>query len=204
MITCYKCNETKPDSDFNWYDKKRGKRQTMCRKCFSEYNKKRYASDPDRFKADARKYKRENPASVLETRIRICAKNPTSRNAARVVEAALNSGALTRQTFCSGCGASSDDVKIEAHHSDYTKPLSVVWLCPSCHSVLDIERRRREGKPYYSQCKKVICVETGTEYESIKLAASDVGVSCSSLSQCLSGKSSTSAGFHWKYASEVI
>lgn len=200
MITCYKCKETKPDSEFNWADKKKGKRQTLCRKCFSEYNKQRYASDSERFKSAVRSYRETNPESVLQTRIRTCEKNPTSRNASRVVNAALKAGVITRQTYCSGCGASSRDVKIEAHHSDYTKPLSVVWLCPSCHSLLDIQRRRREGKPYYSACKPVICVETGVRYESMKLAAADVGIASSSLSQCLSGRSKTAAGYHWEYS----
>ncbi|UTI65577.1 hypothetical protein NBH00_05050 [Paraconexibacter antarcticus] len=30
---------------------------------------------------------------------------------------------------CASCGAS----KVEAHHTDYSKPKEITWLCPTCH-----------------------------------------------------------------------
>ena len=44
------------------------------------------------------------------------------------VRKALKMGVLARQR-CSDCGAE----KTDAHHSDYDKPLEVIWLCKSCH-----------------------------------------------------------------------
>ena len=29
---------------------------------------------------------------------------------------------------------------VQAHHEDYSKPLEVIWLCPSCHAVTDRQR----------------------------------------------------------------
>ena len=39
-------------------------------------------------------------------------------------------GTLIRPTVCSECGQGG---KIYGHHTDYTKPLEVVWLCVKCH-----------------------------------------------------------------------
>jgi predicted DNA-binding transcriptional regulator AlpA len=44
------------------------------------------------------------------------------------VAKAVSAGRLIRQP-CEWCG----NAKAEAHHSDYTKPLHVQWLCRSCH-----------------------------------------------------------------------
>lgn len=143
---CSECGRELPLSDFN---KKRSNRdgfQDRCRKCFSEYNKKRYASDPDRFKRDVARYRTENPSACLGTRLKACAKNPTKRNARRAVEAAIAAGRLKNPHVCFGCGCEEGEHRIEAHHHDYTKPLDVVWLCTPCHRRMDIQRRIREGE----------------------------------------------------------
>lgn len=41
---------------------------------------------------------------------------------------AIRSGKLKRLP-CEKCG----NKKVEAHHHDYSKPLSVFWLCDGCH-----------------------------------------------------------------------
>ena len=54
----------------------------------------------------------------------------------------------------------------------------------------------------YSFAKKVICVETGIIYNSIKEAAKAVNVAKSNISGCCRGKQKASAGYHWKYYKE--
>jgi len=39
---------------------------------------------------------------------------------------------------CERCGS---DGKVEMHHTDYDKPLQVVWLCPPCHRREHDEQR---------------------------------------------------------------
>jgi len=36
---------------------------------------------------------------------------------------------LIKKTDCANCG----NIRSEAHHTDYTKPLEVIWLCRPCH-----------------------------------------------------------------------
>ena len=53
---------------------------------------------------------------------------------------ALRKKVVIRPSECKRCGNSSG--KIEGHHSDYTKPLSVEWLCKRCHTDEHTRLRR--------------------------------------------------------------
>lgn len=99
---CSRCGRELPTTEFNWANRATGKLQGMCRSCCSRYNKARYASDRERFKADVRRYKSENPEKVLETRLETNAKCPTKLNAQKCVEAALKCGAIVRPDVCWG------------------------------------------------------------------------------------------------------
>lgn len=48
-------------------------------------------------------------------------------------------------------------------------------------------------------CRKIMCVETGKIYESIKFAEIEIGVQ---LRRCLIGKVNKAGGYHWKYVEE--
>lgn len=51
------------------------------------------------------------------------------------VARAIRSGLLIRPEYCSVCYFINEDIRIEAHHSDYSKPLDVIWMCTSCHRI---------------------------------------------------------------------
>ena len=53
-----------------------------------------------------------------------------------IYTSALRSGALNRPSECSVCGKKC---KPHGHHTDYSKPLDVKWLCRKCHA--DAHRR---------------------------------------------------------------
>lgn len=53
------------------------------------------------------------------------------RWATRRLERSIARGLMIRPKSCSVCGC---DGKINGHHDDYNKPLSVRWLCSSCHA----------------------------------------------------------------------
>lgn len=58
-------------------------------------------------------------------------------HAQNILEAAIKAGIVTRKGQCETCGSSGfmrdGRSSIQAHHSDYNKPLSVSWLCQKCH-----------------------------------------------------------------------
>ena len=149
MKICKKCGRYLDESRFGKNSTNKDGLQYFCKECFSEYNKKRYASNKEKFRADIKKYKEDNPDKVLATRLKIAKENPTGKNCYRAVDAALKAGVLVRQDYCSGCGCSNKEHRIEAHHARYDDPLNVIWLCTPCHRRMDAERRKREGlKPY--------------------------------------------------------
>lgn len=59
-------------------------------------------------------------------------KNPEAYKAQTAVGNALRDGKL-RRLPCAMCGTTTN---VHAHHSDYTKPLMVRWLCAKCHRRL--------------------------------------------------------------------
>lgn len=63
-------------------------------------------------------------------------RNPEKLAAHKIVAKAKELG-LLELGLCEKCGT---DRNIHAHHEDYSKPLSVVWLCSSCHGKLHYRR----------------------------------------------------------------
>ena len=200
-IRCYKCGQYKPETEFSWANREAGVRQSMCRACFSAYNRDRYQRMREEIKEKVKDYRENNPDKVFQTRLRTYQKHPSDSNFYKLVYAALASGVITRPSRCAICG--DEKGRIEAHHEDYSRPLDIIWCCPKCHDRLDQERRMREGRPYHSRVRSVICVETGEEYPSIASAARAVGRKPNSISQCLGGRCKTSAGYHWRYADDM-
>lgn len=75
------------------------------------------AVDPDRFRSREREASRRR---VIDGKVL----------ARRTLNNAVKRGELTRPDSCEDCGEAT---KVTGHHDDYTKPLSVCWLCYACH-----------------------------------------------------------------------
>src|SRR3990170_8594511 len=69
--------------------------------------------------------------------------NPEKVRAERKLRYAVKCGLLIRPSTCSMCG---DGGKIHSHHSDYTKPREVIWVCSLCHSDIHAQDRRESIK----------------------------------------------------------
>lgn len=152
-MKCRSCLLTKRQDDFYKSNK------TRCKECikasvrqnrldnleyYRSYDRKR-ASRPDRVAA------REAYAQTPEGRIagarakkRWAAANAIRRQAHQAVNNAIRSGKLSRQP-CFICGK-----KAEAHHPDYSRPLSVTWLCPEHHK----EAHRQAAEILYAAGKR--------------------------------------------------
>jgi hypothetical protein len=80
--------------------------------------------DVDRFSTPERK------AWLSERQRRYRAANPIKNAARAAVAKAISSGCLTKMP-CEVCGSTDTD----AHHDDYSMPLSVRWLCRVHHLI---------------------------------------------------------------------
>lgn len=99
-----------------------------------EYGRKTYAKHREATAASARqRYKRDPTKKREYQRAQWHSLKFLSR---RFLSDALRYGHLTKPDACSTCGVVLPSPFIHGHHTDYTKPLDVVWVCTACHGKL--------------------------------------------------------------------
>lgn len=57
--------------------------------------------------------------------------NPEKARARDVVNGEVRAGRIVKPVTCERCGFKC---KLQAHHSDYSQPLNVEWVCVTCHA----------------------------------------------------------------------
>ena len=130
MKTCFKCNETKPFSDFYKHSAMTDGHLNKCKSCTkSDVNKHRSeniekirAYDRERAKHPDRIQSNINQTKMWRSQ------DKRRAYAHSQVSQAIKNGKLIKIP-CEKCGCE----KSLAHHEDYDKPLDVVWLCQPCH-----------------------------------------------------------------------
>lgn len=148
MKICTKCKIEKPLSEFY----KRPNRPlgvcSQCKKCTSlltlkaskQYRKtetgrrnsilalRRFAKkNPEKIKEYRNKWRNSNPLAYKSDYEKA---DPYKLRARYTLRNAIASGKIIRPKICSECGWEG---MIHGHHSDYSKPLDVEWLCSLCH-----------------------------------------------------------------------
>lgn len=140
-ITCRVCGDVKPSSEF--YQSVVRKCGTIgeCKDCTKERVRARARTNPAVQAYDRERSKCEKRQAL---RARISAqwreKNPLAYKAQTAVSNAVRDGKITKEP-CLFCG----DPHVHGHHRDYSKPLSVIWLCPKCHHRLHAAFPETEG-----------------------------------------------------------
>jgi hypothetical protein len=61
------------------------------------------------------------------------------------------------------------------------------------------EEHKKKIRDGSTACKKILCVETGVIYKSIREAERQTNISRSSIGEVCSGKRKSAGGYHWKY-----
>ena len=145
MKTCYTCLKAKSISEFYANKKSADGFDGLCKECAKAAMIRRYYE------------KRQDPAWVLKERrrgrlksanqrkrgLRQRRNNEADRDRTRryriiykdrflahcVVRNAIRLGTIVKGP-CEQCG---NPKRVHGHHDDYTKPLEVRWLCPTCH-----------------------------------------------------------------------
>jgi hypothetical protein len=144
MKVCKTCGVEKPLDEFYRESKLRWKPD--CKPCYDTKRKqwKVFGGPRDRSGVGQQTSERyaENPGKHRRQNSSYKARNPDKIRARLIVAMRVYRGTLKRPTSCERCGV---ECKPDAHHTDYTKPLYVDWLCKSCHRAADIELQRRSA-----------------------------------------------------------
>jgi len=135
---CTRCKELKPPTSFY----KNGKKlQSRCKPCHNIVSNElrnpilRGLSEARRsLRRGSRSHYKRDRQKISEYRRQWEIKNPEKMKAHRIVHRSIKRGDLIRPNICEKCGKSG---RIEASHTDYSKPLWVEWLCPKCHRRKD-------------------------------------------------------------------
>lgn len=142
MKKCFKCGACKALHDFYKHRKMRDGHLNKCKECTKkDVIKYRRENDSvreyDRVRAKSPK-RREN-STLINKRWR--KENPEGYKAHSAVSNAVRSGILVKSP-CEVCGCE----RVHAHHDDYSKPLSVRWLCALHHHRFHSEERKENDK----------------------------------------------------------
>ena len=54
-----------------------------------------------------------------------------------LVDKAYSKGLIIKPPFCEQC---EEDKPLDKHHSDYSNPLEIIWLCRKCHTRLHAQQ----------------------------------------------------------------
>ena len=140
---CKNCNETKNIADFYKNKSQKDGLQWECKKCTLIFVRRYKARHPERIiqkrieTFEKRKkwmddWRSRNKEKYVLYSQRTQEKYKEKRLAVRKLNLAVKHEKINRPKKCSSCGNSG---RIEGHHEDYNKPLSVIWLCKKCHML---------------------------------------------------------------------
>ncbi len=129
MKICTKCKLRKRESDFStrWNSKRL---ESWCRHCLN--HRVRCPVKAGKYQRNYRA-KPSNRAKYNSTVKRWKLRNKIKVSAQSKILTATRNGSIIRPLKCSKCGAPCVP---HGHHADYSKPLSVEWLCVKCHAKI--------------------------------------------------------------------
>lgn len=135
---CSRCGSTLPLDMFYKNPLTQDRRGSWCKLCEKARDRTDYTAKyraTDAYRTAFAKYRSTGKAKATSDAYvkRAKAVSRVKFAAREKVSAAVKSGVLIRPDGCEACGSSG---MIHAHHHDYSKPLEVRWLCPTCHTRL--------------------------------------------------------------------
>lgn len=130
MKRCFKCGLEKERSEFYSHKRMLDGLLGKCKECTKKDTRDTYAKNP--LARQAYEKKRfadpERKKKVLQYQRNRRERNSQKEWARGRTARAIKTGVLVRG-LCEKCGCPN----VEAHHTDYSKPLHVVWLCRKHH-----------------------------------------------------------------------
>jgi hypothetical protein len=131
---CYACGDEKNIDSFYRSKVNSDGRIGKCKACRLLECKEYRHKNIDRVREHDRERKAGRVGGYEETKL-WRKRHPEKLRAQKIASRAVRDGLLTIETTCQGDGCDFEG-DLHKHHDDYSKPLDVKWLCPSCHHSL--------------------------------------------------------------------
>jgi hypothetical protein len=128
---CSRCREVKPVSEFSANSQCNDGLAWYCRRCRSIYTRDWQRQHPEYMRARRRRYRRRRCEAAKAYAAR--PENVRRFICVKIAQLAVKAGIIPREHNCEHCGVSDQEAKLQRHHTDYSRPLYVIWLCTSCH-----------------------------------------------------------------------
>lgn len=127
---CFKCQQEKPISEFYKHPRTSDRHLNKCKSCTKSDVKSNYDSHREKYSLyeKLRNSLPERKAYARKREKLYAKRNPQKYSARNILHAAVRDGKL-KKLPCRICG----NLKSQAHHHDYSKPLDVDWLCFKHH-----------------------------------------------------------------------
>lgn len=119
LMRCQKCKKEKPNLTKNSVNSN-GKFQYICRECNTEKAKRYRKTEKGR-------------SNVSKAVYKSISKFPQKQKARQILHYHILVGNLIKPEICQKCGEKKE---LSGHHSDYSKPLEIEWVCRNCHNLL--------------------------------------------------------------------
>ena len=153
MRRCCICKVEKELNEFNKCKSSKDGRQNKCKICLKQWyqlnkeKKKQYQKEywhlnRENIKNYQQDYSQLNREKMRDKGNQYYRRNPEKHKARSMLNYAVRSGKIHKPLYCSCCDS---DKHLEAHHTDYSKPLEVTWLCRTCHRELHSKIRDQSG-----------------------------------------------------------
>lgn len=160
MKECNTCKEIKPYTEYYKHAKMSDGHLNICKACkraqqiatrnnnleyYQEYDRNR-PNKEERARSVAEYQQTEKGKEVKQkSAIKYKATFPIKRKAVNAVNNAVRDGKLIKPSVCECCTNTFKSLQIHGHHSDYLKPLDVMWLCNKCHEDWHLHNKPING-----------------------------------------------------------
>jgi hypothetical protein len=126
MPNCIICYEEKSAAEFKHI--RQNGLLGRCKTCMYLATKAWKAANPKKTTAQAARWRKRHPEKSRARQANHKISKPEHVRAREILNYAIRRGFIVRLP-CARCG----NVKSEAHHDDYSRPLHVDWLCKEHH-----------------------------------------------------------------------
>lgn len=151
MKVCSKCRNEKEDTEFWKRNNRSSGVNSECKECAKARRTKNYKEKNAEFREKRKEYYRKNREKLAANQVESQKGNVRYRKyqnkylmkkrksgdkkflARHILFLAVKGKMIFRPEECSQCNVKG---KIEAHHTNYDKPLDVTWICVKCHRAL--------------------------------------------------------------------